>query len=122
MSSTDDSFAVLFRSMEDGAFSDGAGAELRAALVALRKRAADTNLRAKGALTITVKLEMDPKGVLETEGQIAVKLPKPVRGRSIHWTDIDGDILNRKPEKQLELRAVATKAEPANEAPKAISV
>jgi len=102
----DDTAAALLRSMEDGQFIEDMGTEVRNAIAALRKRASDTNLRAKGEITIKLKLTHDPKNVLEVEGAITTKLPKAARGTSIHWTSDDGDILNRKPEKQLELTAV----------------
>jgi len=119
----DDSFAVLTRTMEDGGFLDAAGAEIRAAIVKLRKQAADTNLRKSGTVTIKIKLTHDPKNVLETEATIETKLPKEKRATSIHFTSEDGDILSRRPERQLSLSEVGkTKAaeKPAPAQPKAI--
>jgi len=123
----DDSFAVLTRTMEDGGFLDAAGAEVRAAIQKLRKQAADTNLRKSGTVTIKIKLTHDPKNVLETEAEIAVKLPKEKRATSVHFTSEDGDILNRRPERQLRLDeipggkgAANTTEKPAAAKPKAI--
>jgi hypothetical protein len=102
----DDTFAAWVRSAEDGQLVHELGGEVRQSIVHLRKHAEKTNKRAKGVLTLKIKLEVDPKGIMETEAEIAAKLPKLTRARSVHWTDEDGDILNRRPEKQLELRGV----------------
>lgn len=103
---TDDTFAALLRSAEDGVLVNALGGEVRAAIKHLGKHANKTNRRAKGVLTLKIKLEVDGKGYLETEGDFSVKLPKLSRARSFHWTDEDGDILNRRPERQLELKGI----------------
>jgi hypothetical protein len=104
---SDDTFAALLRSAEDGNLINVLGAQTRDAIKRLRKHADKNNRRANGTLTIKIKMGVDAKGFMETEGDIAVKLPKSTRPTSVHWTDEEGDILNRRPERQLELKAVA---------------
>lgn len=100
----DDTGAALLRSMEDGTFINAFGGEVRNAIKSLRRTADKKGGKAKGKVTLVLDLAVDAKGVLESEGGITVKLPKPTRQRSIHWTDEEGDILNRRAERQLELR------------------
>lgn len=101
-----DTFAALLRSAEEGNLINELGGEVQDAIKQLRRHADKTNRRAKGVLTLKVKLEADGKGVLETEAEFSVKLPKLTRARTIHWADEEGEILNRRPEKQLELKGI----------------
>lgn len=109
----DDTFAALLRSAEDGNLVNALGAVTRDAIKRLRKHADKNNRRASGTLTIKIKMGVDAKGFMETEGEFTAKLPKSTRPTSVHWTDEEGDILNRRPERQLELRDVKAAAEPA---------
>ncbi len=107
---TDDNFAALVRGAEDGVLINELGAELRAAIKHLRQHAGKTNKRAKGVLTLKIKLEADGKDILEHETEFTTKLPKLGRPISVNWVDEEGNILKGRPQKQLDLRDVSAPA------------
>jgi len=120
---TDDDFvppndtgAALLRSMEDGTFINAVGNEVQAAIKSLRQTADRKGGRVVGKVTLTINLAVGKKGDLESVGAIAVKLPKSKRETSIHWVDEEGDLLSRRPERQLDLKLHETKGEAEAEA------
>lgn len=105
-SGPDDCFAVLMRSAEDGSLSDDVGRMLRDTIVELGAQAERTNLRKKGVFNLKITITRDPGVVMETTAEITTKLPKMSRATSIHFVSDDGDISNRRPERQISLDAV----------------
>lgn len=101
-------FGVLLSQIGDGDLQ----AELSGALHRLNMllaEHADSHDKATGYLTLKLKITHESNGLVSIDGDVAVKEPKPVRARSVFWTDKTGNLTIENPRQQkLPLREVPT--------------
>lgn len=111
------SYAVLLSSLEDGQLL----VDLSTKLHELNNKlalAAENVGKAKGELTLKLKLSADAGGTVQVDGEILCKEPKPGRARSVLWLSKGNNLVSENPRQtKLPLREVPG-AGPARDVPK----
>jgi hypothetical protein len=92
---------VLLDTMEEGRFRRTLDESLEEMVERLHKHQLDAGGVAKGRLTIALAVQYDGTHVM-IAGEVATKLPKPVRGRSLFFRTPDNGLSTQHP-KQLNL-------------------
>ena len=92
---------VLLDTMEEGRFRVTLDESLEEMIAKLHKHQSDAGGKAKGRLTIALSALYDGTHVV-ISGEIATKLPKPVRGSSFFFRTPDNGLSTQHP-KQLNL-------------------
>ena len=106
-------FVTLAEGCESGALLDELSDRTRELIASLHQQ---THLRggtAKGALTLSFELRLDPAGILDVRANVAVKEPKAERERSIFYRLPDNSLSPNNPRQltmDLPPRAVDTPA------------
>jgi hypothetical protein len=108
-------FGVIFSQLEDGQLSLDATTRL-AELCAELSRQADATGKAKGTLTLKLKITAERGGVVDIDADVAIVKPKLPRHRSVMWVNPKGALSNENP-KQLSL-GVRDVSRPAEEKPR----
>lgn len=99
-------FGQFVAEMEDGDLHADLTARMQALIEAMREDAAARGGKSAGTMTVAFAFSMDGAEV-EAKAEIAVKMPKPKRGRSIFWTTDDGHLTRRNPrQRDLPFRDV----------------
>jgi hypothetical protein len=99
-------FGRLLASLEDGELESEATHKLARLTLELIKQAENQG-KAKGELTLKLKLSADSGGTVTIDGAVDTKEPKPLRARTHLWLDKTGALLNENPKQtKLPLREV----------------
>lgn len=110
-------FGGLLQNLEDGKLIADLGVELEG-LNAKLLRETQGGGKAKGELRLTLKLAADGAGIVQIDGEITVKAPKPARQRSVMWMTKEGSLATENPRQtKLPLREVAPPPAEQREAP-----
>lgn len=105
----------VLQALEDGQFVADASDKLHELNTKLRKQA-EARGKAKGEITIKLKMLADEGGSVNIDGEIAIKEPKPVRARTVAWLTKESVLATENPRQtKLPLREV-----PAAKTPKDI--
>ena len=100
-------FAVLLQQVDEGQLHTDASKELHRVTKELLEWARTYQRDAKGSLTLTIGLNVDPSGVVDVVGDIKAKVPAPRRQRSTMWITKGGNLSAENPRQQkLPLREV----------------
>lgn len=110
-------FTVFLSQIENGGLIHDLSVEFAKANEELALHA-ERHSRAKGKIVVTINMAHDSNGTVDIEADIAVKLPKTKRARSVFWTDGEGNLVNKSPV-QNELPFKEIKG--GKEAPKAVA-
>lgn len=109
------SFTAFLRSVDGGSFEVELAEEMYK-LNGMLAQIASQNGKAKGEITIKLKLEHDPKGRVDISTDVAVKTPKVARSKSVMWVTRGGNLSDKNPKQaDLPFRDVNAKAEPARD-------
>lgn len=94
------SFALLLQGLEDGDLQSELTAKLKKLTLELVKQASAAG-KAKGALTLKLKLIADNGGTVSIDGDVIIVEPKPLRSRTMMWVDKGGVLLAANPKQTL---------------------
>jgi hypothetical protein len=100
------SFTALLAAAEDGVLTSDLDNELHKLVQEMRDHAATTNGRAAGKLALTLEFKIEGE-VVELRADIKTTAPKPVRGKSVMWSTIDGDLTRSNPKQPDMFRDVS---------------
>ena len=100
------SFGALIQNLEDGQLLNDLGDKLLELNGKLAKQSAIVG-KAKGELTLNIKLAADQGGAVQVDAEITMKEPKSPRARSVLWLTKDNRLANENPRQtKLPLREV----------------
>jgi hypothetical protein len=109
------SYGLLLQNLEDGQLLNDLTDKLVELNGKLAKQSAAVG-KAKGELTLKIKLASDQGGTVQIDAEITMKEPKPPRARSVLWMAKDNNLANENPRQtKLPLRE-APKPKEAREA------
>jgi hypothetical protein len=86
----------LLDTMEDGQFRVTLDESVEDLIKGLRKHQNNAGGKAKGQLSMTISAVFDGKHVM-LKGEVAVKLPKPIRGESLYYATKDNGLTREDP-------------------------
>jgi hypothetical protein len=105
------SFGQFLAEVEDGDLHADLSTTLRDLVAGLHDAAVAGNGRAAGRLTLTLDFKTDG-GAIDVASDIATKLPKAKRSRSVFWATPENNLTRRNPRQaDLPFRDVNNKAE-----------
>lgn len=105
-------FGGLLQTLEDGQLMNDLGDKLAELNGKLQRHAAAMG-KAKGELRLTLKMAADGQGIVQIDGEIVTKEPKPARSRSVLWLSKEGNLTPENPRQtKLALREVSKPSEP----------
>lgn len=108
-------FAPLLTALEEGALHEDASVQLRDLNRKLMLHAEQFG-KAKGSITIVIKLSAARGGSVDVDGDVTTKTPKPIRSRSVMWFTQGANLTGKNPRQQeLPLRDVS--APPTKDVP-----
>jgi hypothetical protein len=100
------SFTQFLGEIEDGHLQNELTQTLQEVVGDLHNAAVNTGGKSSGTLTIKLSFKVDG-GVIEVTPEVATKLPKVKRGRSIFWATPENNLTRRDPrQRDLPLRDV----------------
>ena len=108
---TDETLLALLRKLQDGKFSNKAGAALRALMLELKAVADRKGGSVVGEFTIKIKIPMSGKGNGLPKAEFTSKAPKMAPEETVIFIDDDGELISRPAGKQLEIPAVRAVAD-----------
>ena len=112
-------FGQLVQSLEDGQLVADLGDKLQD-LNGKIARSAESIGKAKGELTLKIKLNAEIGGTVQIDSEITVKEPKMPRARSVMWLNKDNNLSAENPKQtKLPLREVPPAAAAAG-APRSV--
>lgn len=102
----------LLDTMEDGRFRETIEEAFADLIKGLRRHQQNAGGKAKGQITIKIDHLFDGKHVV-VKGEVATRLPKPVRGESFYYATRDNGLSRQDPAQMaLPLKDATTQEEP----------
>lgn len=99
-------FGQFVAEMEDGDLHAELTSRMQALIEAMKTDALSRGGKSAGSMTVAFTFALDGAEV-EAKAEIAVRTPKPKRGRSIFWTTDDSHLTRRNPrQRDLPFRDV----------------
>ena len=101
------SFAFMLHHINDGGFHSELSETLQKVIAQLRDHA-EAHTVGKGSMTIKLNFTVEKDGIVSVDTDVATKLPKEKRGRSVFWTTEGNNLTAENPRQQrLPIRDVS---------------
>lgn len=91
------SFSVFLPMLEDGHLNQELTDAVRDLVAKLRDHRTNTGRTAKGKLAVTIDFSLGSDGTFDVTGDFTVKVPKPVRSRTVLWATDGNNLVPQNP-------------------------